>query len=276
MNSIRKATSRVALGEQDDWGRSYRMDQLDQLDDERKKKLLQTQAAADIAERDPETGLLKVSGSIKGVATSGPGGDLYGVDPQGRAFVVAARKKSPTTPNATSATATAAAQSSAVDKLPPVQKEPSPTMNDMSAVPTALDKLRQLSPSNIMNRGLEADRQRRIARAEAIQSRLEKSGLAQPGEGDTRVVPLQPDDIRPAPEQQIASPREASFQTLGSVRPGEITPAAAAAFKRADELGKFARQRRLEAQKRQQATQQRQQQTQITKATSGAYRGGGI
>ena len=44
----------------------FRLDSAN-VDDERKRRLQQAQAAAQQAERDPETGLLKTSGAITGI-----------------------------------------------------------------------------------------------------------------------------------------------------------------------------------------------------------------
>ena len=277
MDSMRKSAQRVALGEDVPSGylpKAYRMDNFDALEDERKRKLIQTQAAADIAERDPETGLLKTAGAIRGVPETQPGGDLYGVDPSGKAFVIPSRRKAVAAPSTGTVSPNAAANA------------PSPTpssttgsrqfgtgttqnFNDMSKVPTALDKIQQFTPKALMDRGIEADRQRRIARANAIQSRLDRSGIEQNAAPGTRIVPLQPDDIRPAPTEQISAPREASFQSLGSMNKAQITPSAMSAFKAADELGARARARRL-------ALQQTAQQNAIKKAQMSAYRAGGI
>ena len=215
INSIRKATQRVALGED-----VLRMDKFDTLDDERKRKLLATQKAGDAAERDAE-GYLKVSGAISGVPDTEPGGDLYGVDPQGRAFVVTSpKRKAPTpstapTPTPATTAATAAKQESGFS--------PVGGLDVRSA-------LQSRTVQGIQQAGLEADRQRRIARANEMTKRY---GTV-PGEGGTQVTRLQPDDIRPeAPEERkVVAPRAASGTRLDALssKVASVTPDAQAAF----------------------------------------------
>ena len=155
MSSIRKAAQQVALGESN----GIYMDQIDQLDDERKKKLLQTQQAGQAAARDPETGLLKVSGAIQGVPKTAPGGDLYGVNPEGKAFVIPAspRKVAPAAPIASPVTPTP------ITAPKPATSTPTPTgvgnasrtmnLNAQSPVPNFIDKLHDISISGIRERG---------------------------------------------------------------------------------------------------------------------------
>ena len=215
MDSLRKATQRVALGED-----VYRMDQFDTLDDERKRKLLQTQKAADAAERDPETGRLRVSGAISGVPDTEAGGDVYGVDPQGRAFFVSARKPKPSVAASTATSPTAAPTST------PIQSN----LMSRAGGTDVRSALQARTVQGIQQAGLEADRQQRIARANEM---TRKYGTI-PGEGGTQVTRLQPDDIRPAPseERKIVAPRAASGARLGALssQVATVRPEAQAAF----------------------------------------------
>lgn len=217
MDSIRKATQRVALGED-----VIRMDQFDTLDDERKRKLLQTQKAGDAAERDPETGQLRVSGAIAGVPKTLPRGDLYGVDPQGRAFIVTSPKR--TAPAATPATTpTATPAPTAVNAANKNVTSPVSGLDVRSA-------LQSRTVQGIQQAGLEADRQQRIARANEVTRRY---GTI-PGQGDTQVTRLQPDDIRPeaSAERKVIAPRAASGARLDALssQVATVRPEAQAAF----------------------------------------------
>ena len=151
LNSIRQATQRVALGET-----VYNMNDIDTLGDERKRKLQQTQQAGQQAERDPETGLLKVSGAIQGVPKTTPGGDLYGVNPEGKAFVVTAspRRQAPGAPVSSTGTPTTTAAPKPGTESP-VFGNTARTMNlnAQSPVPNFVDKLHDISVSGIRERG---------------------------------------------------------------------------------------------------------------------------
>ena len=94
LRSLSEATNNVFLNEQKRkyvGSTTYRMADIDKLSPEQQSLLRQTQAAAEKAERDPETGALKVAGMIAGVPRTGPGGDLYGVDVSGQPLVTVSR-----------------------------------------------------------------------------------------------------------------------------------------------------------------------------------------
>jgi hypothetical protein len=150
LNSIRQATQRVALGET-----VYNMNDIDTLDDERKRKLQQTQQAGQQAARDPETGLLKVSGAIQGVPRTTPGGDLYGVNPEGKAFVVTASPRRPVPGAPISSTGTPTSVTAPKPTETPVFGNTAKTLNlnAQSPVPNFVDKLHDISVSGIRERG---------------------------------------------------------------------------------------------------------------------------
>jgi hypothetical protein len=150
LNSIRQATQRVALGET-----VYNMNDIDTLDDERKRKLQQTQQAGQQAARDPETGLLKVSGAIQGVPRTTPGGDLYGVNPEGKAFVVTASPRRPVPGAPVSSTGTPTSVTAPKPTETPVFGNTAKTLNlnAQSPVPNFVDKLHDISVSGIRERG---------------------------------------------------------------------------------------------------------------------------
>lgn len=211
----------------------FRLDSPD-VDAERKRRLQQAQAAAQQAERDPETGLLKTSGAITGVPKSEPGGDLYGVDPQGRAFVVTSRKKQ-TAPTAASPTATAS--SSAVSSPATITRNwgTGSTQNfpDMSKVPSAVDRAKSaFDVGTLQTRATEADRESRIRRAEAMANFTPGFGKGM-GQGGTDIVPLQASDIRPtAPTSNTVIPPSATPLT---VKPAQLGAPALERI-RADEM----------------------------------------
>lgn len=214
----------------------FRLDSAD-LDDERRKRLQQAQAAADKAERDPETGLLKVSGAIQGVPRGEPGGDLYGVDREGKAFVVAGPKKK-TAPTAASPTATASgAAPSAVSSPATITRQwgTGSTQNfpDMSKVPSALDRAKStFDVGTLQTRATEADRESRIRRAEAIAPFTPGFGKGM-GQGNTDIVPLQASDIRPTAPTSNTIVRPSV--TPLAVRPGQLGAPALERI-RADEM----------------------------------------
>jgi len=208
----------------------FRLDSAD-LDDERRKRLQQAQAAADKAERDPETGLLKVSGAIQGVPRGEPGGDLYGVDREGKAFVVAGPKKK-TAPTAASPTATASgAAPSAVSSPATITRQwgTGSTQNfpDMSKVPSALDRAKStFDVGTLQTRATEADRESRIRRAEAMANFTPGFGKGM-GQGDTDIVPLRASDIRPQgplARQRAIEPPKAGRPLVNPIFGFDITP----------------------------------------------------
>lgn len=212
----------------------FRMDAVDTLDDERKKKLRQTQVAAQSAARDPETGLLKVSGAIQGVPKTEPGGDLYGVDPQGRAFVVTSKKRTPPTASTPTTPTTSTAATPAVSSPATVTRNwgTGATQNfpDMSKVPGPVEKMKsKFDVATIADRAVEADRQNRIRKAEALAPFTPGFGAGK-GEGGTNIVPLQASDIRPqgmdrGAQRQIAPPR-AQTPIAPNILPNIIAPKA--------------------------------------------------
>ena len=235
----------------------FRLDSAN-VDDERKRRLQQAQVAAQQAERDPETGLLKTSGAITGIPKSEPGGDLYGVDPQGRAFVVTARKKQ-TAPTAASPTATASgAAPSAVSSPATITRNwgTGSTQNfpDMSKVPSALDRAKSaFDVGTLQTRATEADRESRIRRAEAIAPFTPGFGKGM-GQGNTDIVPLQASDIRPTAPTSNTIVRPSA--TPLTVRPDQLGAPALERI-RADEMDpRIQRQKARIAAQRQQKQQQ--------------------
>lgn len=200
------------------------------VDAERKRRLQQAQAAGQAAERDPETGLLKVSGAIQGVPKTEPGGDLYGVDPEGRAFVVTSRKKQ-TAPTAASPTAAAQPSSSGLSSPATVSRQwgTGSTQNfpDMSKVPSAADRARSaFDVGTLQTKATEADRESRIRKAQAMANITPGFGKGM-GQGDTDIVPLQASDIRPQgplARQRAIEPPKAGRPLVNPIFGFDITP----------------------------------------------------
>ena len=210
------------------------------IDPERKRRLQQAQAAANLAEKDPETGLMKVSGAIQGVPKTQPGGDLYGVDPEGRAFVVTSKKRTaptetstPSTPSTPSAPSTSmSSSSSALSKPASITRNwgtgsTSPVPNiGSSARPIDIAKSK-FDVKTMTTPALEADSRRRIRKAEALATFTPGFGAGE-GQGETNIVPLQASDIRPqgmlsrGAQRRIAPPRAQT--PISNILPNIIPP----------------------------------------------------
>jgi hypothetical protein len=206
------------------------------IDPERKRRLQQAQAAANLAEKDPETGLMKVSGAIQGVPKTQPGGDLYGVDPEGRAFVVTSKKRTAPTETSTPSTPSApstsmSSSSSALSKPASITRNwgtgsTSPVPNiGSSARPIDIAKSK-FDVKTMTTPALEADSRRRIRKAEALATFTPGFGAGK-GQGETNIVPLQASDIRPqgmdrGGQQRIAPPRAQT--PISNILPNIIPP----------------------------------------------------